>query len=439
MKKIIYQYVCLIFCLTTACSTPSLLTICAPEYAGDTCQLYCSHRSEMIILDSKGSAQIELMPFMTFGMIQMKSNGLRFNFYSGQGDLTICINKNDSISFKGEHAVASDYYRTQKYPYLTWYPLESAGKDELQTYLAAYSDTLNQILLSSGVEDPEFIRSQQEDFKYSVEIFRALFYFDKNLMTQEDIEYFDSLFMEDENLLSSKNYAYAMYRYPKELILYQQKDDHRLPFESMRDILDYYVKNYKSAAIREIAIHQLALDYISEHGNDGYLDDVYRANVSDSALLKDYVEISRIWDYFWSEKACAAIHATNLLGETFDFNRYKGKYLLIDVWATWCKPCTREQKLMFEIEPEFENKEIEFVTLSCDKYRKLWEKYCTEHEMGNKNHYNTREMNALFEQLAIRFIPRFILFDPEGKLLSANFFKPSNDKFKFILNRLLTK
>ena len=56
----------------------------------------------------------------------------------------------------------------------------------------------------------------------------------------------------------------------------------------------------------------------------------------------------------------------------------KGKYIYIDVWATWCGPCRGELPALKELEEKYAGKDIHFVSLSCDKNKKAWG------EHGNK-------------------------------------------------------
>lgn len=440
MKNLYIIFFLLVFFSGCVQHSPKI-TINAPAFGGDTCLFYYSSLCDTLFLDSKGQGQLEIKPLMLFGTLNLKGNGLQFQFYTGMKDLDIHIDENKKVRFEGEHAAASNFHMQTKYPYLNWYLVKDAGKEELDKYLQQHADTLNQILQSGQLNDPEFIRFQQEEFKYSIESFRHTLLLSSGNITGEEIESYQKSLVENEELLPLKSYIYALYRFPKDLILYEKRNSVRLPFQEMREVLDYYMAHYKNPKIREMVIYQLAIDYIlnSESGNDPYLDKIYRANVTDASLINAYENASRTWQYLWNEKPCDAIPATNMTGEKLDFNAYKGKYVLVDIWATWCKPCTREQGIMFEIEPEFEGKNIEFITLSCDRYRKVWEKYCKDHHMDAKHHYNTQDMGALFKQYAVRVIPRFLLLDPDGNLLSANFFKPSSKEFKETLTYLLEK
>ena len=56
----------------------------------------------------------------------------------------------------------------------------------------------------------------------------------------------------------------------------------------------------------------------------------------------------------------------NQNGETISLSDLKGKYVYIDVWATWCGPCIAEIPSLKKVEKLYHNKNIEFVSISID-------------------------------------------------------------------------
>ena len=54
-------------------------------------------------------------------------------------------------------------------------------------------------------------------------------------------------------------------------------------------------------------------------------------------------------------------------GNTFSLQDYKGKVVLINFWATWCKPCREEMPGLVKIQDEFKNKDFEIVGVNADE------------------------------------------------------------------------
>ncbi|MEM6380971.1 MAG: TlpA disulfide reductase family protein, partial [Bacteroidota bacterium] len=118
---------------------------------------------------------------------------------------------------------------------------------------------------------------------------------------------------------------------------------------------------------------------------------------------------------------------------------FKGQYVYIDVWATWCGPCLAEQPYLEKIEAEYaDNENILFMGVSIDADKAAWKKMVTEKEMYGVQLIAEDAWNSKINQdYLIKGIPRFILVDPEGNLVSSNAHRPSSDALKEQLEELL--
>lgn len=130
----------------------------------------------------------------------------------------------------------------------------------------------------------------------------------------------------------------------------------------------------------------------------------------------------------------------NNAGGTTSLDDLKGKFVYIDVWATWCGPCLAEIPSLKEIEETYHNKNIEFVSISVDRpdaYDK-WKKMIVDRELGGIQLIADNNFSSDFiEEYVIKGIPKFILLDPEGTIVNANAPRPSDPKLKEVLNSLL--
>lgn len=118
----------------------------------------------------------------------------------------------------------------------------------------------------------------------------------------------------------------------------------------------------------------------------------------------------------------------------------KGKYVYIDVWATWCGPCRAEIPSLKELEKNFHGKNIEFVSISVDveKDYEKWKTFVTEKALGGTQLYADKNWNSDFiKAFGIDSIPRFILIDPKGVVIDADAARPSNPKLKTQLDNLV--
>jgi len=125
-------------------------------------------------------------------------------------------------------------------------------------------------------------------------------------------------------------------------------------------------------------------------------------------------------------------------GET-SLESLKGKYVYIDVWATWCGPCRQEIPSLEKVEEQFQGKNIVFVSISVDnnKDREKWSKLITDKKMSGIQLLADKEFNSKFiKEYNILGIPRFILIDTNGNIVNAKAPKPSDPKLIELLNSL---
>lgn len=137
----------------------------------------------------------------------------------------------------------------------------------------------------------------------------------------------------------------------------------------------------------------------------------------------------------------------NFDGSTTSLADLKGKYVYIDVWATWCGPCKAEIPALKEIEKEYHDKNIQFVSMSIDddrthggswdKAREDWKAMVKDKELGGVQIFAPKGWQSEFVQnYKINGIPRFILIDPDGKVVTPDAPRPSSPKLKELFTEL---
>lgn len=130
----------------------------------------------------------------------------------------------------------------------------------------------------------------------------------------------------------------------------------------------------------------------------------------------------------------------NHKGGTTHFSDLAGKYVYIDVWATWCGPCKAEIPFLKEVEAAYHDKNIHFVSISIDKAEdhQKWVDMVNDKELGGIQLFADNDWNSKFvTDYYIKGIPRFLLIDPNGNVVSPDAPRPSDPKLKELLNGLL--
>jgi thiol-disulfide isomerase/thioredoxin len=130
----------------------------------------------------------------------------------------------------------------------------------------------------------------------------------------------------------------------------------------------------------------------------------------------------------------------NYKGGKTGLEDFKGKYVYIDIWATWCGPCIGEIPSLKKLEDKFHNKNIVFVSISIDKVKDIekWKTMVEKKELGGVQLFADSDWNSKFIQdYKVTSIPRFILIDPKGNIVKADADRPSSSKLEMTLDGLL--
>jgi thiol-disulfide isomerase/thioredoxin len=130
----------------------------------------------------------------------------------------------------------------------------------------------------------------------------------------------------------------------------------------------------------------------------------------------------------------------NHSGGTSSLTDLKGKYVYIDVWATWCGPCKAEIPHLKKIETDYHEMNIEFVSVSIDrpKDHEKWISMVTDKELGGIQLYADKNWESKFvKDYYINGIPRFILIDPDGNIISPNAPSPSDPGLRTLLEEMI--
>ncbi|CAD0005244.1 TlpA family protein disulfide reductase [Flavobacterium chungangense] len=264
--------------------------------------------------------------------------------------------------------------------------------------------------------------TQNTDFKVSTDFLPELKTFDYD--NSEDF-YFSN---------SYKNIVLAHYRkLGKELAERDKHDNYYLSYITA-------VSSAKNQDIKNILLYEHAKNAIA------YISDVqeyYKVFINSSTDETNNKAISQIYQKLLPlSKGNASpkfVGYDNYGGGKVSLDDLKGKYIYIDVWATWCGPCKVEIPHLGKIEEEYKGKNIQFLSISIDKRADIekWKKMISDKKMGGIQVIADNAWDSKFIQdYFIKGIPRFILIDPQGNIVSSNAPRPSEAKLRDLLNGL---
>ncbi|WP_257668773.1 TlpA family protein disulfide reductase [Parapedobacter tibetensis] len=206
---------------------------------------------------------------------------------------------------------------------------------------------------------------------------------------------------------------------------------------AMLEVLKQYPRGKIKDALLDLNAHAL----ISPGAND--LKETYAYFMAElqsegikEKLAKKYENIKNLV----KGKPSPVFEYENFNGGTTSLEELKGNYVYIDVWATWCAPCIAEIPFLKEIEKEYHNKNIAFVSISLDEKKQYdtWRELVKNEELGGIQLIADNAFESDFILgYAISSIPTFILLDPAGNIISADAPRPSDPKIKELFDSLL--
>ena len=142
----------------------------------------------------------------------------------------------------------------------------------------------------------------------------------------------------------------------------------------------------------------------------------------------------------FSQEALTNICYT-LDGKTINFEqvleKYKGKKILFDMWASWCPDCIKGLPKMEKLIKKHKNNNIVFVYLDVDKDQNKWKKAVKKYSIEGE-HFRVEGLRKgkLGQFLNITWIPRYFIVDENGDIELFNAIVADDPKISTILQKL---
>ena len=356
---------------------------------------------------------------------------------------------NNTLEFSGKGYQISQYLKEKK-------DVENKQlgnkKDFYKLDQSAYKELLNNIA-SSQIEVLEqtaslpksYVNNERKNINYFYlsmlnDYQRAHAYYTR----KQDFKVTDDFLLELEDLDYENTEDYNFSVYYKKLVNYhygtqamQLAQKERL---SNGNALIKTLSNVKNTTLKENLLYDYASNNLDkEQDAYAFYKSYMEATTNQEHKNKITTLLKRLKGFKPGELSPAFNNYENHAGGTTSLSDLKGKYVYIDVWATWCGPCVREIPALKALEQKFHDKNIEFVSISIDveKNYNKWKNMITARDLRGVQLLADKGWQSSFvKDYGIKGIPRFILLDPEGKIINANAPRPSNPNLTTLLESL---
>jgi peroxiredoxin len=204
---------------------------------------------------------------------------------------------------------------------------------------------------------------------------------------------------------------------------------------AVEKIGESFVKKYPSSYVAPIAIIRI----LQSSENATVADNLYK-------LLSKDVKNSTLAQYVGEQLELAKINPigsqiadftqADTAGRPVKISSLRGKYVLIDFWASWCRPCRMENPNVVAAFNKYHEKNFTVLGVSLDQAKDAW---LNAIHMDGLTWTHVSDLKGWGNQVAALFkvtsIPQNILIDPKGKIIGKNLRGEAlNDKLSSILN-----
>ena len=365
-----------------------------------------------------------------------------------------------TLQFEGKTASLQSFLNN-KYQYQSDAGLMDLKIYKMQPeYALVHLDSVEPILLAqlneatsqSAVQYEKFSAHEEADIKYSIAIIKQNFpsyhkYYNKveSVDLPENFNNYQEELSLNENILVG-NSSYENY------IMNAMRDDFSAKYDADTTILEnqtmvdlnmeWIKSNITAPELKERISFKVIEEQLKYYG----LTDIepYLEEFKQNAVKADNVarvdELAEKWRKIAPGTKSANFTFLDYAGDSTSISTYKGKYIYVDAWATWCGPCKREIPSLEALQEEFKAEDVVFLSVSLDNEKEDWLAYVEEHELGGVQAFADGAFRSKFaEHFFIRAIPRFMLIDPAGKIVNPSMTRPSNPETKETLSKLLAK
>lgn len=193
-------------------------------------------------------------------------------------------------------------------------------------------------------------------------------------------------------------------------------------------------KIIKNDTVANFFINRRISRYMNR-GGDEHLKKTYEGFMcysTDESMKKEITQVFQMNLALAKGKPAPDFEMKDKDGNTWKLSDFKGKVLYIDVWATWCGPCCAEIPFMEKRYEQYKNNShVEFISISVDNDQSAWRKKIDQDKpLWKQFIVEDGFKSGLCEKYGIRSIPRFLLIDEKGNIISVKASRPSNPMFE---------
>jgi thiol-disulfide isomerase/thioredoxin len=240
----------------------------------------------------------------------------------------------------------------------------------------------------------------------------------------------NSLPLDDESLLSSGDY----FNYVRSQLIAKNKEDIDGNSKAIQAISKLKPSDFKD----KMLFWQMnkSLEEASNTEERNTLIATYNSQFENTDYQNKILITNKVIESLGKGKVAPNFETTSLDGKKVALSDLKGKFVVIDVWATWCGPCKQQAPFFEKLALKYKKENIQFVAVSSDENIQKW---FVDAKSKSKSvlqlHLDNRVLFA--KDFSVESIPRFILINPDGNFINARLPRPQEAAFEILLRKEL--
>ena len=263
-----------------------------------------------------------------------------------------------------------------------------------------------------------------------------------SVMSKEMEQFLNTTNLNDESMAYDASYkSFALNKASLEANIRYENDPQKSParyYELVVAVIGEWIKPERNKSVLISEFMPQVMRDVGTADLSSFIATLEKVS-KDDKLIASVKKYASQYEHLYAGRTAPDAEFYDAEGKVSKLSDYRGKILYIDTWATWCGPCKREIPFLKTLEESYHGKNVQFISVSTDKDVDAWKSYIKKESMSGLQLHQSQIMEKTMSYLyAVNSIPRFVLIDEAGKIVSVDAPRPSSvEEIHRLIDRVL--